>query len=253
RNLAHPQAMERNKLLGNQGAVLDPIMAIRYRISIKPSQVATIDLIFGISESRESSIALMHKYRDRNLKKRAFELSWTHSQVLLRQINASESDAQIYGKLAASVIYTNPNLRANTAIINNNFRGQSGLWSHSVSGDLPIVLLQIFDPESLELVTQMIKAHTYWQLKGLAVDLVIWNEDHGSYRHVLQDQILGMITAGNSLTHNVPGNIFVKSADQISSEDRVLFESVAKIIIKDTKGSLSEQIITNYERKLLLP
>src|SRR5690606_35989283 len=68
-----------------------------------------------------------------------------------------------------------------------------------------------------------------------------------------QDQILGMITAGNSLTHNVPGNIFVKSADQISSEDRVLFESVAKIIIKDTKGSLSEQIITNYERKLLLP
>jgi len=253
RNLAHPQAMESDKLLGNQGAVLDPIMAIRYRISIKPSQVATIDLIFGISESRESSIALMHKYRDRNLKKRAFELSWTHSQVLLRQINASESDAQIYGKLAASVIYTNPNLRANTAIINNNFRGQSGLWSHSVSGDLPIVLLQIFDPESLELVTQMIKAHTYWQLKGLAVDLVIWNEDHGSYRHVLQDQILGMITAGNSLTHNIPGNIYVKSADQISSEDRVLFESVAKIIIQDTKGSLSEQVTTNYERKLLPP
>jgi len=253
RTLAHPKAMESNKLLGNQGSVLDPIMAIRYRITLKPNQIATIDLIFGISETKESSLALMHKYRDRNLKKRAFELSWTHSQVLLRQINATEADAQLYGRLAASVIYANTRLRADSAMIKSNFRGQSGLWSHSVSGDLPIVLLQIFDPESLELVTQMIKAHTYWQLKGLAVDLVIWNEDHGSYRHVLQDQILGMITAGNSLTHNIPGNIFVKSADQISSEDRILFESVAKIIIKDNKGTLSEQINSHYSEKGLPP
>ncbi|MEO5648724.1 MAG: glucoamylase family protein [Ginsengibacter sp.] len=249
RTLAHPQALESRKLLGNEGAVLDPVMAIRYRLSIKPNQVATIDLIFGICETRESSEALMHKYRDRNLKRRAFELSWTHMQVLLRQINASESDAQLFGKLAASVIYSNPNLRTNETMIKSNFRGQSGLWSHSVSGDLPIVLLQIFDPESLELVTQMIKAHTYWQLKGLAVDLVIWNEDHGSYRQVLQDQILGMITAGNNLTTHVPGSIYVKSADQISSEDRILFESVAKIIIKDNNGSLVEQVFSHYTEK----
>jgi len=253
KTLAHPRAMDDDVLSGKQGSVLDPIMSIRYRIVIRPNQMATIDLIFGISETKASCEALMHKYRDRNLKRRAFELSWTHSQVLLRQINATEADAQLFGRLAASIIYANPNLRASTTVINSNFRGQSGLWSHSVSGDLPIVLLQIFDPESLELVTQMIKAHTYWQLKGLAVDLVIWNEDHGSYRHVLQDQILGMITAGNSLTHNIPGNIFVKSADQISSEDRVLFESVAKIIIRDNKGTLSEQINSQYTEKGLPP
>lgn len=254
RNLTHPQAMDR-PLSGNQGSVLDPIMAIRYRITIRPNQTATAVLIFGVSDSKDSAIALMHKYRDRNLKKRAFELSWTHSQVLLRQIKATEADAQLYGKLASSIIYANPNLRADSSVLNSNFRGQSGLWSYSVSGDLPIILLQIYNNESLALVAQMIQAHAYWQLKGLAVDLVIWNEDHGSYRHELQDQILGMISseAVTSLTHNKPGTIFVKSSDQISTEDRVLFESVARVILDDNGGTLSEQINRHHPEKVLPP
>lgn len=246
RTLANPQALDAGKLAGNQGAVLDPVMATKFRITIKPYSTATIDLIYGICESRKESEGLMHKYRDKNLRKRALDLSWTHSQVLLRQINATEADAQIFGKLAASVIYSNPAFRANDTVINNNYRGQSGLWSHSVSGDLPIVLLQIFDMGNLDLVTQMIKAHSYWQLKGLTVDLMIWNEDHGSYRHELQDQILGMISAVNMLTAHIPGRIFVKSTDQVSSEDRILFESVAKIIITDNNGSLSEQLSGNF-------
>ncbi len=242
RSLANPKALDVGRLAGNQGAVLDPVMATKYRITIEPYRTATIDLIYGICESREESEALMHKYRDKNLKKRALDLSWTHSQVLLRQINATEADAQIFGKLASSIIYSNPALRANEAVIKSNVRGQSGLWSHSVSGDLPIVLLQMYDLENLDLVTQMVKAHGYWQLKGLTVDLMIWNEDHGSYRHELQDQILGMISAVNTLTDHVPGDIYVKSTDQITSEDRILFESVAKVIISDRNGSLSEQI-----------
>src|SRR5690606_35880885 len=125
--------------------------------------------------------------------------------------------------------------------------------SHSVSGDLPIVLLMVSDPESLELVTQMVKAHAYWQLKGLAVDLVIWNEDHGTYRQVLQDQIVGMITAGNNLTHHVPGNIFVRSSDQISSEDRILFKSIARAIIQDDKGALYEQVYAQQTERGLPP
>ncbi len=77
---------------------------------------------------------------------RAFELAWTHSQVILRQINATEADAQLYARLASSVIYANPALRADPGGSDQEInRGQSGLWSYSISGDLPIVLLQISD------------------------------------------------------------------------------------------------------------
>ncbi len=255
KTLAHPQAMNVDVLSGNQGSVLDPIASIRFRFSLKANQTATIDLIYGISETKEACEVLMHKYLDRHLKNRAFELSWTHSQVVLRQIKATETDAQLYNRLAASVIYANPNLRGEAAVLKSNLRGQSGLWSHSVSGDLPIILLRIYDPENMDIVRQMVQAHAYWRLKGLAVDLVIWNEDYGSYRQVLQEQILGIITAetANSQAYNKPGNIFVKSADQLSNEDRILFESVARVIIYDNKGTLSEQVNRLYAEKVLPP
>jgi cyclic beta-1,2-glucan synthetase len=255
KTLAHPQAMEDNLLSGSQGSVLDPIMAIRYRIIVRPNHPVTIDLIYGISETKEACESLMHKYQDQHLKKRAFELFWTYSQILLRQINATEADAQLYNRLASSIIYANPDLRAEAAVIQSNYRGQSGLWSHSVSGDLPIVLLHIYDPENMELVRQLLQAHAYWRLKGLAVDLIIWNEDHGSYRQLLQEQIQGLIAAeaGTTPVYNKPGNIFVKSADQISSEDRILFESIARVIISDNKGSLSEQVNRHHIEKILPP
>ena len=254
RSLIHPQAMDIESLSGSQGAVLDPIVAIRCRVSIKPNHTATIDLIYGISETRETCEALMNKHRDEHLRSRAFELSWTHNQVLLRQINATEADAQLYDQLASSVIYPNPALRGEAAVILNNSRGQSGLWSHSVSGDLPIVLLHMSDQENLELARQMIQAHAYWRLKGLFVDLVIWNEDHGSYRQLLQDQIQGLVNTDAVNQHfQKPGKIFVRSADQISPEDRILFESVARVVIHDQKGTLSEQVNHIYMGNTPLP
>ena len=251
--LSHPQAMKEETLSGTDGAVLDPIVSVRHRIVLKPFQTATIDLIIGVCETREACVLLMHKYRDQHLKKRAFELSWTHSQVLLRQINATEADAQLFNRLSASVIYPNPLLRAEPSVILQNFRGQSGLWSHSVSGDLPIVLLHIHKNESIDFVRQMVQAHTYWRLKGLAVDLVIWNEDHGSYRQVLQEHILGLITSQppNNPAWNKPGNIYVRSADQVSAEDRILFESVARVILHDNKGTLVEQMDRSFTVKAL--
>jgi len=243
RSLSNPQAMDGDSLSGQHGAVLDPIASIRYRMTVKPNQTATVDLIYGIGETRDACESLMRKYKDEHLKNRAFELAWTHNQVLLRQIDATEADAQLYDQLASSVVYPNPDLRGDPAVILNNFRGQSGLWSHSVSGDLPIVLLHMTDPENLDLARRMIQAHAYWRLKGLAVDLVIWNEDHGSYRQLLLDQIQGLINTDAGIQSNQKsGKIFVRSADQISPEDRILFESVARVIIYDHKGTLSEQV-----------
>ncbi|MFO7576034.1 MAG: glucoamylase family protein [Bacteroidales bacterium] len=242
--LVSPQAMTNPKpLSGSQGSVLDPIVAIQYQIVLEPEGSATVDIVTGISESREGALNLVEKYQDKQIANRVFELAWTHNQVVLRQINASESDAQLYSRLAGSIIFANSSLRGEPGILIKNRRGQSGLWGYSISGDLPIVLLQIEDPANINLVRQLVQAHAYWKLKGLAVDLVIWNEDRAGYRQLLQEQILGLIAAGVEV--NVidrPGGIFVRSADQISNEDRILFQTVARAVISDTRGTLADQI-----------
>ncbi len=244
RTIDAPQALiEAGALSGNQGSVLDPIVAIRCRITLDPEQTATIDAVYGVAASRDACLTLVGKYRDRNLADRVFDLAWTHNWVTLRQINASESDAQLYARLAGSVLYANSSLRAAPGILTQNRRSQSGLWGYAISGDLPIVLLQIADAENFELVRQLVQAHAYWRLKGLAVDLVIWNEDHAGYRQLLQEQIMGLIAAGvEAHVMDRPGGIFVRRAEQIADEDRILFQSVARAVISDKRGTLVEQI-----------
>ena len=230
-------------LSGSQGSVLDPIVAIRSVITLNPRQTVVIDIVSGVVESRDLALTLVEKYKDRRLADRVFELSWTHSQVVLRQINATEADAQLYNRLANSVVYPNPGLRADASVLMRNRRTQSGLWGYAISGDLPIVLLQIGDPANIDLVRQLVKAHAYWRLKGLVVDLVIWNEDRGGYRQFLQEQIMGLIAAGiEAHVIDRPGGIFVRSSEHMSIEDRQLFESVARAIISDRRGSLADQI-----------
>src|SRR5450759_1876509 len=178
-------------LSGSEGSVLDPIVSIRYRITLDAEETATVNIVSGIGETRDAALSLVEKYQDRRLADRVFDLAWTHSNIFLRQINATEADAQLYGRLASSVIYANSSLRADAAVLIKNRRGQSGLWGYSISGDLPIVLLQISDLANIDLVRQLVQAHAYWRLKGLTVDLVIWNEDHAGYRQLLQEQIMG--------------------------------------------------------------
>ena len=241
---AAPQAMLSDEALsGAEGSVLDPVVAIRYTITLKPDQTAIVDIVTGMTEQRDAALHLIDKYQDRHLADRVFELAWTHSQVVLRQLNASEADAQLYGRLANSVIYPNAALRADAATLIKNQRGQSGLWAYAISGDLPIVLLQIKDPANIELARQMVQAHAYWRLKGLVVDLVIWYEDQSGYRQLLHEQIMGLIASGiDAQAIDRPGGIFVRLADQIANEDRILLQSVARAILSDSRGTLAEQI-----------
>ncbi len=242
--VAAPLAMiQAGRLSDTEGSVLDPITAIRQKAVIAAGATVTIDLVVGAGDSRDAVLHLVDKYRDRGLADRVFELTWTHSQIVLRQLNATEADSQLYARLASAVIYATPAWRAPGTILGRNRRGQSSLWGYAISGDLPIVLLQIADAENIELVRQLVQAHAYWRLKGLAVDLVIWNEGHDGYRQPLQEQIVGLIAAGVE-AHFVdrPGGIFIRHAEQMSVEDRILFQSVARVIISDSRGTLAEQV-----------
>ncbi len=255
-----PQAMSwgagfySGALSGSEGSVIDPIVAIRYRITLDPEESATINIVSGIGETRDAATSLVEKYQDRRLAGRVFDLAWTHGQVLLRQFNASAADAKLYGRLASSIIYANASLRADPGVLIKNQRGQSGLWGYAISGDLPIVLLQIEDPANIDLVRQLVQAHAYWRLKGLAVDLVIWNEDHAGYRQLLHDQIMGLIAAG--IEANVterPGGIFVRPGDRIAEEDRILIQTAARVIISDSRGSLADQINGRSQMESAVP
>jgi len=243
-SLVAPAALQSDAPLSNTtGSVLDPISSLRRRVTLAPQETARIDLVMGMAESREAALALVEKYCNPRMADRALDLAWTHGQVTLRHLNASEADAQLYSRLAGGLIYANSARRAASSVLLNNRRGQNGLWAYGISGDIPIVLLRISDPAKIEIVQKLLQAHSYWRMKGLPVDLVILNEDLSVYRQPLQDQVLSLIASGiEAQMIDKPGGIFVRRLEQFSAEDRVLLQSVARLVLADENGTLSEQL-----------
>ncbi len=239
-------------LSNSEGPVLDPIVAVRRALTLAADETASIYSITGAAETREAALALVAKYADRSFAERAFEMAWFHNQEVLRQLNASEFDAQVYDRLAASVIHANQLRRAPAAVIARNRLGQPGLWRFAISGDLPIVLVRIADQSRVGIVRQMLQAHAYWRMKGLAADLVILNEDFSGYRAVLHDLIIGLINTGPAAQWlDKPGGVFVRRAEELSEEDRVLFQSVARVVIGDHAETLADQVEHRLPRERL--
>ena len=242
RTTIDPIAMHQAALGDTCGSVLDPIVAIRNRVVLEPHQTARVHVVTGMAETREAALGLIEKYRDRHAADRVFELSWTHSQVVQRQLDSSSAETRLYERLASNVLYANPTLRAPSSLLARNRGGQAGLWAYGISGDLPIVLVRIADVAHIELVRQLVKAHAYWRLKGLSADLVVWNEDPSGYRQVLHDEIMAVIAAVSENLLDKPAGIFVRRSEQIGEDDKVLMQTVARVIIADSAGTLAEQL-----------
>ncbi|HEY6036409.1 MAG TPA: glucoamylase family protein, partial [Kofleriaceae bacterium] len=240
---ADPRALHRKALGNSQGSVLDPCVAIRNAIELAADQVVQLHIVTGVTETRDAALALVDKYRARHFADRVLELAWVQSQVIQRRLEANNAEIRVWEQLAGHVIYANPTLRAPKRVIAANRLGQAGLWPYSISGDLPIVIVRITATENLELVRQLVRAHMYWRLKGLAVDLVIWNEDPSGYRQNLHDQIMAAIAViGDASLIDQKGGIYIRRSDQMTDADRGLFQTVARVILTDTVGTLAEQL-----------
>ncbi|MGZ4962079.1 MAG: glucoamylase family protein, partial [Limisphaerales bacterium] len=244
RTTANPLAMQAPGPLSNsEGPVLDPIIAIRRVIKLAPDQSARVDLIFGVSETREGAMHIVSKYRDATLSDRIMDMAWTHSQVILHQLNSTEADAQLFGKLATALIYAHQSRRAPAATLIKNKRGQNSLWAYGISGDLPIALIYLSDANSPDFAKKILQAHAYWRLKGLHCDMVILTQEDSVYRQSLFDQVVGMVAASTEAAMlDRPGGIFVRRSDQIQADDQVLLQTVARLVLSDSAGNLADQI-----------
>ena len=101
---------------------------------------------------------------------------------------------------------------------------------------------------------EAVRAHAFWRMKGLAVDLVIWNEDDSVYRQSLQESILDIVSASPEAAFvDRPGGVFVRRGEHMSEEDRALLQTVARVVLQDDAGTLTDQVNRRARTELPLP
>jgi cyclic beta-1,2-glucan synthetase len=242
RSPANPVVMDGRGLSGTTGAVLDPVAALRERIRLAPGARTRFAFATGVAADRNTALALARKYRDGSAALRAFSMAFTHVHITLQHLGLSDEHAMLFDRLASRVFGSDPSCITPPALSANTF-GQQNLWGYGISGDLPIVLLQVSDTAHLTLVRQLLNAQEYWRVKGLRADLVILNEHPVDYLDEMQNLVTGLMQeppwAGWIAK---PGGAWLLRADGMPDVDRQLLAAVARAVLPGDLGDLVAQL-----------
>ncbi|XXF61896.1 glucoamylase family protein [Thermoanaerobacterium thermosaccharolyticum] len=231
RTLRNPRALEADRPLSNSdGPVLDPVMSLRKRIKLEPNQTARVIFITAVAESKSEVVKLANKYKNSGATERAFEMSVSRGKVELDYLNLKSDELGLFQQMLPHIIYLSPVRMRKADYLLKNRKGQSGLWAYGISGDIPIVLLEISKKEEIPILKQLLKAHEYWRMKGLYVDLVILNNDKCGYIDALGDKIKDVISS--SFAYNIIGEyggVFLLNKSNLKDEDYILLNTVARL------------------------
>ncbi len=253
---ANPAAINRAKPLSNTvGAVLDPIMSIKIRIKAEPGKITKISFVTIVSEYEEPLLALVDKYSTVDSIEGAFRLALIRSQVEAKYLNRKAAEIELYQEMLSSIVFVSPVRRLYSERVAKNRKGQSSLWAYGISGDLPIVLVILKKTDETDILFEVLKAHEYWRLLGLNVDLVVLSDEENSYTNplfgLLSDMVLSIYT--NDIL-NKSGGVFLIDTNKMPDEDVDLLYAAARIILRGDAGSIAEQVkIKNkmhYPKKL---
>jgi cyclic beta-1,2-glucan synthetase len=258
RSIRSPVSVIDGRPLSNTvGAVLDPIFSLRRRVKLAPGATAHVTFSTVVAESREQVMDLIDKYRDPATFERAATLAWTQAQVQLHHLGIESDEAHLFQRLANRILYSDPSLRPSPSLLARNEWGAPGLWAYGISGDLPIVVVRIDEAEDLDIVRQMLRAHEYWRLKLLDVDLVILNEHGATYAQDLHDSLETLVRTSQSILvhegHPGRGGVYILRGDRLSTNDRTLLQAAARAVLSSRRGSLADQVIRVERPERIVP
>lgn len=257
RALTHAGALD-----GTIGAVLDPIFALRVRVALEPGRSSSVTFTTLVAPTRERAFELAGRYHDPHAGQRALDLTWTATQIELRELNVTPAEAAVFQEIAGHLLYSDPTLRANQETLRRNTGSQPQLWSNGISGDWPILLATIDSADGLPTLRQLFAAHRYWRRRGLTIDLVVINDSAHTYLQDLNDRITEtMFSSSDSAVIDRPGGVFLRRKSILDPNDLLMLEATARVHVRCDGRSLARIIDSAHamdggsadDRELLTP
>lgn len=241
-DISRPAALHQ-PLSNSVGPVLDPILSLRRQLKLGPGESAVLTFVTA-QGTRAELIGLAQKYSAPGAGSRALDMAYTRGLVEKRFLKLSPKLLEASQQALGHLLFPSPAKRRFASFISQNTLGQRSLWPNGISGDNPIVLINVNDADDIGIVKEVVQAHEYWRFKGLTVDLVILNGEEGGYREPVRDLIRDTVqlSQGADLLDK-PGGVYIRNVNYLAKAERMLFYAAARLIL--TGGSsLASQLET---------
>ncbi len=221
----------------------EPIIAMKKTIRIKPKQKVNISLIISVNEDKEVALNNLRKYKVQENINKSFEISRAKIDAESRYLRIKGKEMLLYQKILSYILFDNPQKEKRMLRLKDEKYKQEDLWKYGISGDLPIILVEIKDVNDIYVVKQVLKMYEFLRTKNEKVEIVFLDSENYSYENFVREELENKISDYHlAYMKNIYGGIFVLSKNEINKEDINLLNFIADIKIDSHKGDLESAI-----------
>ena len=223
------------------GLVTSPCIAIKRKITLKPNEEKTLNLIISVSEKEENVIQNLEIYRLMENIRKEFNIARAKAQEEARYLSLDKKDLMTYQAVLPYILYQNPMKSTYMKELAYKEYKQSDFWKYGISGDNPIILVMIKSVNDIYVIKEILKVHEYLRIKGIQTDLIILDYEKNIYEQYVKEQIIQeILNMQIGYQQNISGGIYLLNNNEIQDED--LFKLKANIIIKANRGNVLDSI-----------
>ena len=251
RTLRNPAGVENTfNSLGGSGEVVDPCVSIKVPIEIQPNQSITVSYISAVSHDKQELLNIMRRLRSTYAVKDVFNKALFDSKVEMQYLSLNYEKINKIQDLVTSILYNVKDVNNNKSEL--NILRQENLWKFSISGDYPIFLVKIKDVSEIETVRDAVIVVEYLRKNQINIDLVIINEKQVGYNTDLSNYIYDIISNVKVFESSAEQtNIYLINKDDLTNEEIILFDTIAKVELSGNDRLLGEKYSYNNLNSIL--
>ena len=245
---------------------IQPIIAMRRLVNVKPDEVKDVFLINSAGDIKEEAIDNLKEYTKSERLNTIFDISKSHSFAEARYLDIKGKDIDLYQKMLEKLIF--PDHKENNLVLDLS---TEKLWKYGISGDNPILLVKLRDKNDTYLINEITKAKEYFNMKNILVDIIILskNEIQSNFKTLinipLEDKRVIEARANLILDSKLGSiNIQMKELEKEKKEDKIILNKgkssknieidTSKLLYYNGYGGFSEDgneyhIIVNKHKK----
>ena len=217
---------------GSTGSVLNPCAALRVRLKVRPGEKKQMHFALSLVEKEEQRACIARISADAAAD-RAMQMASIHARAVLAHVGM---DARMHrlAQRSAALIF-DPKLRIGVQGPSEACSPalRTELWSVGISGDIPVLLMEINEQTQLDGVREALKLHAFYRTMGVQTDFVLINgcacDYHQPARGSLSDLIAASYLNGGI---NVPGGVFVLERQNLTDASYAALTRVAALCLR---------------------
>ncbi|MCO4090335.1 MAG: cellobiose phosphorylase [Sphingorhabdus sp.] len=217
---------------------LDPASALRAEIVLPPHGEVELAFVTAVATSREDALELARRYGSLGA------LDWAEQDVALRAARDLHMLGLAPDRIAdAQLLFSALNSRPGPCEKDPGTTSRDELWALGISGDLPILLVELREEFGLDELRFLLASHLHWRRRGASADLALLHPGMPGYVEPIRERLLDALRDAGSLELlGERGGVHIFGREQIEPTKLQALRAAARSKLTEGAGSIRRQL-----------